>query len=197
MLLSLSPPLLLINFYFCYYYHYYYHYYYYHHYHLITTDHMGFLVQSLQRQVALLAMENQRLRDTVRNCERIPLDVRERVLSACTWVQPDIITSCAAETSTAVLEPMDFRLVAAIQAQQKSFIITDPSIPDNPIIFASQGFLDLTGYPMNEVLGRNCRFLQGTYTYIPFFYYKYCMYVELAIQLLCMYSWLLYVCMYV
>ena len=111
-------------------------------------------------------MENQRLRDTVRNCERIPLDVRERVLSACTWVQPDIITSCAAETSTAVLEPMDFRLVAAIQAQQKSFIITDPSIPDNPIIFASQGFLDLTGYPMNEVLGRNCRFLQGIYVCI-------------------------------
>ena len=118
-------------------------------------------MKSLQRQVALLAMENQRLRDTVRSCERIPSDVRERVLSSCTWVQPDIITSCAAETSTAVLEPMDFRLVAAIQAQQKNFIITDPSIPDNPIIFASQGFLDLTGYPMNEVLGRNCRFLQG------------------------------------
>ena len=33
--------------------------------------------------------------------------------------------------------------------------------PDNPIVFVSQGFLELTGYKMDDVLGRNCRFLQG------------------------------------
>jgi putative two-component system response regulator len=37
-------------------------------------------------------------------------------------------------------------------------------LPDNPIIFANEGFLSLTGYPANEVLGRNCRFLQGPET---------------------------------
>lgn len=41
------------------------------------------------------------------------------------------------------------------------FIISDPSQPDNPIIYANQGFTALTGYSQEEVLGKNCRFLQG------------------------------------
>ena len=45
-----------------------------------------------------------------------------------------------------------------------SFVITDPTLPDNPIVYASQGFLILTGYPLEQVLGRNCRFLQGPET---------------------------------
>jgi PAS domain S-box-containing protein len=32
---------------------------------------------------------------------------------------------------------------------------------DNPIIFANDAFLALTGYRRDEVIGRNCRFLQG------------------------------------
>ena len=32
---------------------------------------------------------------------------------------------------------------------------------DNPIVYASGGFLTLTGYSREDVLGRNCRFLQG------------------------------------
>jgi PAS domain S-box-containing protein len=43
-------------------------------------------------------------------------------------------------------------------------IATTPVLPDNPIIFANSAFLDLTGYPHQEVLGRNCRFLQGPET---------------------------------
>ena len=46
----------------------------------------------------------------------------------------------------------------------QNFVITDPSLPDNPIVFASQGFLTLTGYALNQILGRNCRFLQGPET---------------------------------
>ncbi|WP_239451666.1 histidine kinase famiy protein [Elioraea rosea] len=42
--------------------------------------------------------------------------------------------------------------------------MTDPWAEDNPIIFANQAFLDLTGYSRPEVLGRNCRFLQGVET---------------------------------
>jgi PAS domain S-box-containing protein len=44
---------------------------------------------------------------------------------------------------------------------QKNFVITDPCLPDNPIVYASQGFLKLTGYARDAVVGRNCRFLQG------------------------------------
>ena len=42
-----------------------------------------------------------------------------------------------------------------------SFCITDPHIPDNPVIYISEGFVRLTGYEYDEVVGRNCRFLQG------------------------------------
>eukprot|EP00210_Caulerpa_lentillifera_P002162 g2076.t1 len=40
-------------------------------------------------------------------------------------------------------------------------LVTDPRQTDNPIVFASASFFDLTGYTASEVLGRNCRFLQG------------------------------------
>lgn len=59
------------------------------------------------------------------------------------------------------LEDPDYVLVKALQTGQQNFLITDPNLPDNPIVFASQGFLDLTGYPADQILGRNCRFLQG------------------------------------
>jgi PAS domain S-box-containing protein len=40
-------------------------------------------------------------------------------------------------------------------------VITDPSALDNPIVFANPAFCRLTKYRLAEVLGRNCRFLQG------------------------------------
>jgi PAS domain S-box-containing protein len=40
-------------------------------------------------------------------------------------------------------------------------VITDPQQTDNPIVMVNQAFLDLTGYEAGEVIGRNCRFLQG------------------------------------
>jgi PAS domain S-box-containing protein len=49
----------------------------------------------------------------------------------------------------------------AIQAVSQGILITTPSLSDNPITFASPGFEKVTGYSQSEVLGRNCRFLQG------------------------------------
>ncbi|APZ97470.1 hybrid sensor histidine kinase/response regulator [Sphingopyxis sp. QXT-31] len=53
---------------------------------------------------------------------------------------------------------------AAIEMTRMPMILTDPNIADNPIVFANKAFLDLTGYEETEVLGRNCRFLQGPQT---------------------------------
>ncbi len=49
----------------------------------------------------------------------------------------------------------------AIQAVSQGILITDPRQPDNPITFVNHGFERLTGYSADEVVGRNCRFLQG------------------------------------
>jgi PAS domain S-box-containing protein len=53
---------------------------------------------------------------------------------------------------------------AAVRTTRMPMIITDPRQPDNPIIFCNESFLHLTGYGRDEILGRNCRFLQGTGT---------------------------------
>ncbi len=53
---------------------------------------------------------------------------------------------------------------AAVEMTRMPMILTDPRRPDNPIVFANKAFLDLTGYEEAEVVGRNCRFLQGART---------------------------------
>eukprot|EP01034_Spumella_vulgaris_P029243 gene29243-36260_t len=55
----------------------------------------------------------------------------------------------------------DHQLMNSLTQSQANFLITDPSLPDNPIVYASDGFCNLTGYKRSDVLGRNCRFLQG------------------------------------
>jgi len=44
------------------------------------------------------------------------------------------------------------------------FCLTDPNIADNPILFASDGFISVTGYSRKDIIPRNCRFLQGDLT---------------------------------
>nr|AML79533.1 putative LOV domain-containing protein [Toxicodendron radicans] len=47
---------------------------------------------------------------------------------------------------------------------KQSFVLTDPHLPDMPIVYASDAFLKLTGYDRHEVLGHNCGFLNGSDT---------------------------------
>lgn len=49
----------------------------------------------------------------------------------------------------------------AIRYIRLPLCITDPALPDNPIVFANDAFSELTGYELDEVIGRNCKFLQG------------------------------------
>jgi PAS domain S-box-containing protein len=52
----------------------------------------------------------------------------------------------------------------ALQEAPIGVVITDPDREDNPIVDVNRAFLELTGYDREEVLGRNCRFLQGPAT---------------------------------
>ncbi len=49
----------------------------------------------------------------------------------------------------------------AIAAASNGIVISDASLPDYPLIYVNPAFLAMTGYAEAEVLGRNCRFLQG------------------------------------
>jgi PAS domain S-box-containing protein len=40
--------------------------------------------------------------------------------------------------------------------------LCDPDLPDSPIVYATKAFEDICGYKQDEIIGRNCRFLQGT-----------------------------------
>ncbi|WP_267395130.1 PAS domain-containing protein [Sphingomonas sp. GC_Shp_1] len=54
--------------------------------------------------------------------------------------------------------------VAAVHATRMPMIITNPRLSDNPVVFANDSFCRLTGYSREEIVGRNCRFLQGPET---------------------------------
>lgn len=52
----------------------------------------------------------------------------------------------------------------AMSQTRMAVCLSDPTAPDAPIVFANRAFLELTGYSEQEVIGRNCRFLQGPAT---------------------------------
>ena len=49
----------------------------------------------------------------------------------------------------------------AVAASANGIVITDPKLPDNPIVYVNPAFERISGYGAEEVRGRNCRFLQG------------------------------------
>src|SRR6478672_2476740 len=55
-------------------------------------------------------------------------------------------------------------LVEAVASVSDGILITDPNQPGNPIIYANPAFSSITGYQPEEVMGRNCSFLQGADT---------------------------------
>lgn len=65
------------------------------------------------------------------------------------------------DTVNSINNLTDPLLKRAFEASRSPLIVTDSLRPDNPIIYSNQAFLDLCGYDLDEVIGRNCRFLQG------------------------------------
>lgn len=51
-------------------------------------------------------------------------------------------------------------LARALASSREGIVITDSSLPENPIIYANTAFERITGYELDEMLGKNCRFLQ-------------------------------------
>ena len=62
------------------------------------------------------------------------------------------------------IEAADPSLLTLVNPSQRSFCVSNAIAKDNPIVYASPGFMELTGYDMHGILGHNCRLLQGKET---------------------------------
>ena len=140
------------------------------------------LLDTLQDQLNALRQQNLKLRRVV--ADNIP-HLAQTILQRCTTSESGLLDSLnssgdsefvdlmatAQDSSSAstmerrqhariLMEP-DYRLIESLIVSQQNFVVSDPSLPDNPIVYASEGFCRLSGYKREEILGRNCRFLQG------------------------------------
>lgn len=62
----------------------------------------------------------------------------------------------------AYMTPMS--IAEMIASSPTAAVISNPRLPDNPIVACNDAFVELTGYAREEIIGRNCRFLRGTET---------------------------------
>ena len=108
---------------------------------------VGYLKKPFHPQEALLIIENQIANQRLKQ----QLEKQNKQL------QQEIATRTAVKERLRILE-------RAIAASQSGVVVTDAQAPDYPIIYVNSGFEKLTGYQANEVLGKNCRFLQGEKT---------------------------------
>ena len=128
----------------------------------------------LNLELASLERENERLKALVKT--HLPEDQAQAIIGDCCYEgraqglvgnpstagQPPQPQSHAPDSSK--LLRSDFELIESLTKTRQSFVLTDPRLPDNPIVYASRPFLALTGYTREQVLGRNCRILQGIET---------------------------------
>ena len=73
----------------------------------------------------------------------------------------DITAAVQADQARRRAEEVLRTLHRAIQSSSSGVIISDSLQPDNPVIMVNPAFERITGYRQDEVIGKNCRFLQG------------------------------------
>ncbi|TFL18886.1 PAS domain-containing protein [Jannaschia formosa] len=57
--------------------------------------------------------------------------------------------------------PLSDSVLQMLEQVRLPLCVTNPNMPDDPIVYVNPAFLELTGYEAQDVMGRNCRFLQG------------------------------------
>lgn len=157
-----------------------------------TTLRRGFFASALKRQLEALREENRRLKrlavELLDDNERQDLFAglgteHRRIVTASPAAlvseknpaedgaikDREVLSKIVESTRTTVaadndVARRDLTLVEVVQQAQRAFVVTNPALPDNPIVWSSDEFSKLTGYDRSEVCGRNCRFLQGPKT---------------------------------
>ena len=75
--------------------------------------------------------------------------------------EPHVDASAAARLQKRTLADQLALKDRALDVAAEGITIADARLPDRPLIYVNEGFERVTGYSVAEVLGRNCRFLQG------------------------------------
>ena len=52
-------------------------------------------------------------------------------------------------------------LTQILDACVNGVTLSDPDLPDSPLVYVNRVFEEMSGYSQDEMIGRNCRFLQG------------------------------------
>ena len=89
-------------------------------------------------------------KDEPTTAERLAENVVELTIADLTGVESDDLPTPTAET-----------IIRAVDEAPIGITISDPSLPDNPMVYINEAYEELTGYGADLALGRNCRFLQG------------------------------------
>jgi PAS domain S-box-containing protein len=147
-----------------------------------------FFMEALIGEISKLDRENEALRATMagpdlptsrptRSKSHGPLSVSDATESTASArrslppPEPKQVSLLSRIVASADLQPQmrdalvatgpDEDLVRLLVSGSQSFCVVDPSVPDFPLAYVSPAFERLTGYSASEIVGRNCRFLQG------------------------------------
>lgn len=118
--------------------------------------------------MAATALRTRRGFQGLRACVVLPDGIERRVRISATardggmrCAVTDVTEFIGLERDLAVARRLERIFRAAMSATPVNLAITDVNQPDGPLIFVNDAFVETTGYPAEEVIGRNCRFLQG------------------------------------
>jgi len=91
----------------------------------------------------------------------IPKGEKDSAERLCTAVREHAITSVRGSNNDDLPRPTAESIIRAVDEAPIGITLSDPSLPDNPMVYVNDAYEELTGYPAENALGRNCRFLQG------------------------------------
>lgn len=114
-------------------------------------------VETLRDRLVSLMAENERLKETLHS--NLPSVSVKDLLHADIQLPENI--QRVIQQMIATEEKIEAN---SIVVKQRSFAIASPTTSDHGLVYVSPGFLALTGYSMEDCIGRNCRFLQGPET---------------------------------
>jgi PAS domain S-box-containing protein len=125
------------------------------------TDDLADLMEGVRHGKSIEGHETERLtKDGRRVCVSLSISPLRDANGSITGIASISRDITALREAEAALRLRDRALAAATNGM----LITDATRPGNPIVDVNPAFERLTGYQRSEVLGRNCRFLQGADT---------------------------------